>query len=64
LKCNVDASFSRTRNKEGIGVCIRDDCHTLNFAHSFFIGSFIINANLLFCTCWQGKNPYLIYKIY
>jgi hypothetical protein len=48
LKCNVDASFSRTRNKEGIGVCIRDDCHTLNFAHSFFIGSFIINANLLF----------------
>ncbi|GAU38731.1 hypothetical protein TSUD_208420 [Trifolium subterraneum] len=24
-KCNVDASFSRSRNKVGIGVCIRDD---------------------------------------
>jgi hypothetical protein len=25
LKCNVDASFSRTRNKVGIGICIRDE---------------------------------------
>jgi hypothetical protein len=25
LKCNVDASFSKTRNKVGINVCIRDD---------------------------------------
>ncbi|AES90711.2 hypothetical protein MTR_4g096920 [Medicago truncatula] len=25
LKCNVDASFSNSRNKVGIGICIRDD---------------------------------------
>jgi hypothetical protein len=25
LKCNVDASFSRTQNKVGIEICIRDD---------------------------------------
>ena len=34
LKCNVDASFSETMNRTGIGICIRDDEGTFVLART------------------------------